>query len=103
MGDTDDEPLINTAQAVCQSVLMQTDLFLSQLIVEHTPMCLKTLVNYPLMMNKWSTLLKHHSRLAVVAVLRLSLSITCLAVVAVLRLSLIVNDTTYPDWHEDHV
>jgi len=92
----------STSLRLCASALMQTDLFLS-LMVPHTPMCLGTLVNYPPKTNHWSALPEHHSRLAAVAVLRLSLSETCLAVVAVLSLSFTVNDMTYLDWHEDHI
>ena len=90
--DTGDKLLINIAQAVCQC----TNADRPVLVTADGPTCINVpedLVNYPPRTNHWSTLPKHHSRLAVVAVLRLSLSMTCLAVVAVLRLSLFLSMT----------
>ena len=53
---------LSTSVRLCASALMLTDLFLSQLMVPHTPTCLGTLVNYPPMTNHRSTLPERHSR-----------------------------------------
>ena len=87
-GDTDDELLINVVQAVRYC----TDADRPVLVTADGPTYINAPeVNYPVMMNHWSTLPKGHSRLAVVTVLRLSLLVTCMVVVAVLRSPLLVT------------
>ena len=85
--DTDDEPLINVAQAVRHC----TDADRPVLVTADGP----TYINVPDDTGELSSddepLPKRHSRLAVVTVLRLSLSVTCLVVAAVLRLPLLVT------------
>ena len=90
-GDTDDEPLINVAQAVRHCTDADRP---AVLVTADGP----TYINVPEDTGELSSddeplinIAKRHSRLAVVTVLRLSLSVTCLVVAAVLRLPLLVT------------
>ena len=87
-GDTDDEPLINVAQAVRHC----TDADRPVLVTADGP----TYINVP---EDTGELSSDDEPLVNIA----KVSQQTVAVVAVLRLSLTVNDMTYPDWHEDPI